>query len=285
MNKLVLLAVVVVAACQADNRNIDRKLEEMSKDLKDIKQQIARGGAGAQAPRPARVEPDLAKTYAVQIAGDPADGPADAKVTIVKAFDYACPFCERVRGTMDDLRKKYGNDLRFVFKQMVVHPQLATVSAFTSCAAYKQGKFLQMDQLLWEKGFKVRQFDKDPTGEGGGQAQHCWETPAGCSIALGFAQELGLNIDKFKADMKGECQAMVQKDQREMQSFGVNGTPAFFINGRFLSGAQPIDKFITLIDEELKKANERIQAGTPAASYYQQYVLDKGLKQLERPAQ
>src|SRR3954470_6800498 len=98
MIKLVLLAGVVVAACQADNRNIERKLDEMAKDIRDMKQQIGRGGAGAQAPRaPARAEPDRAKTYAVPIDGDAVDGPADAKVTLIKAYDYACPFCERVR--------------------------------------------------------------------------------------------------------------------------------------------------------------------------------------------
>ncbi|HEU4731810.1 MAG TPA: thioredoxin domain-containing protein [Kofleriaceae bacterium] len=285
MNKLILLAVVVAAACAPDTRNDTKVLERKIDDLsKKIDQMIARGGPGAAAPRPARAEPDRAKTYAVPIDGDPVDGPADAKVTLVKAYDYACPYCEKVRDTMDDLRKKYGNDLRIVFKQFVVHPQVATAGALAVCAANKQGKFLQMDKLLWDKGFKGRQFDKDATGDGG-QTQKCWDAPAGCPVVLGFAQELGLNADKFKADMKGECQALIQKDQRELQVLGVGATPSFFINGRFLSGAMPIDNFVTLIDEELKKANERIQAGTPAASYYQQVVLDKGLKQLEKPAQ
>jgi protein-disulfide isomerase len=280
MNKLVLVAVVLVAACQADNRNLERKIDDLNKKLDQV---IARGGAGAAAPRPTRVEPDRAKTYAMPIDGDPFDGPADAKITIVKAYDYACPFCERVRDTMDELRKKYGNDLRIVFKQLVVHPQQATSGALAVCAANKQGKFLQMDQLLWDKGFKGRQFDKDATD--GGQTQRCWESAAGCPIILGFAQELGLNADKLKADMKGDCQQLLQKDMRDLQALGVSATPAFFNNGRYLSGAQPIDQFVTLIDEELKKANERVQAGTPAASYYQQFVLDKGLKQLEKPAQ
>ena len=282
MNKLVLLAVVVVAACQPDTRNLERKIDDLSKKLDQV---VARGGAGAAAPRPSRAEPDRAKTYAVPVDGDPADGPADAKVTLVKAYDYACPYCEKVRDTMEDLRKKYGNDLRIVFKQFVVHPQVATASALAVCAANKQGKFLQMDQLLWDKGFKARQFDKDATAEAGGQAQRCWESAAGCPVVVGFAQELGLNADKFKADMKGECQALMQKDMRELQALGVGATPSFFVNGRFLSGAMPIDNFVALIDEELKKANEKIQAGTPAGSYYQQVILDKGLKQLEKPAQ
>jgi protein-disulfide isomerase len=284
MNKLVLLAVVMVAACQADNRNLEHKVDELGKKLDQVLAQGGRG-AGAAAPRPARAEPDRAKTYAVPVDGDPVDGPADAKVTLVKAYDYACPYCEKVRDTMEDLRKKYGNDLRIVFKQFVVHPQVATASALAVCAANKQGKFLQMDQLLWDKGFKARAFDKDATAEAGGQAQRCWESAAGCPVVLGFAQELGLNADKFKADMKGECQALIQKDQRELQALAVGATPSFFVNGRFLSGAMPIENFVTLIDEELKKANERIQAGTPAASYYQQVVIDKGLKTVERPAQ
>ena len=241
-------------------------------------------GQGAAPQRPQRAEPDRAKTYAMPIEGDPFEGPADAKVTLVKAYDYACPYCERIRPTMDDLKKKYGNDLRIVFKQFVVHPQTATAPALAVCAAAKQGKLAPMDNLLWDKGFKVRQFDKDvPAAEAGGQSQKCWDTDAGCPIVVGFAQELGLDIPKFKADMKG-CQALIQKDMRDLQQLGVGATPSFFINGRFLSGAMPMDNFVTLIDEELKKANEKIQAGVPAASYYDQVILAQGLKQLDKPA-
>jgi protein-disulfide isomerase len=280
MNKLMLLGVVVVAACSPDNRGLDKKLDDLTKKV-DMLLQQPRAGAAAQ-QRPARNEPDRAKVYALPVEGDPFDGPADAKVTLVKAYDYACPYCEKVRETMEDLRKKYGNDLRIVFKQFVVHPQVATAPALAVCAANKQGKFLQMDALLWDKGFKARAFDKDATAEAGGQTQKCWESAAGCPIVNGFAQELGLNVDKFKADMKGECQAQIQRDQRELQALSVSATPSFFVNGRFMAGAMPMENFVTLIDEELKKANEKIQAGTPAASYYQQVVLDKGLKTVEK---
>ena len=119
-----------------------------------------------------------------------------------------------------------------------------------------------------------RQFDPDK----------CWEADAGCPLLTGWAQEIGLKVDQFKADMKG-CTAAVQKDMRDLQAFGVGATPSFFINGRFISGAVPIDQFTAVIDEELKKANERVQQGTPAAQYYQQWVMDKGLKALEAPKQ
>ncbi len=148
--------------------------------------------------------------------------------------------------------------------------------ALAFCAAAKQGKFVEMNNLIWDKGFKARQLDTSDVDGG----KKCWEVDDGCKNVVGYAQELQLDVAKFKADMKESCQQLVQTDIKSMQQFSVNGTPGFFINGRFIGGAVPIENFITLIDEELKKANERIQQGTPAASYYQQWVLDKGLKSL-----
>ena len=295
MNKLVLLSLVAaVTACQSDNRNIEKKLDELSRKIDNM---AARGGPAGAAPRAPRPEPDRAKTYAVPIDNDPFDGPADAKVTLVKAYDYACPYCEKVRGTMDDLKKKYGNDLRIVYKQLVIHPKNAMVGALAFCAAAKQGKHREMDALIWDKGFNVRQLDltdvplaqppaekpadgQAPAPPARPQTVKCWDHPDGCKNVYGYAAELGLNMDKFKADMKGECTTMIANDGRSLGQFSVSATPAFFVNGRFLSGAQPIEQFVMLIDEELKKANERIAQGTPAASYYQQWVLEKGMKSL-----
>jgi protein-disulfide isomerase len=158
-----------------------------------------------------------------------------------------------------------------VRKHLVVHPTTAMSGALAYCAASKQGKTMEMDNLIWERSFKARKYDPD----------RCWEQEAGCPLINEFAQELKLDLNKLKADMKGSCNQVIQADMRDLQKFGVGATPSFFINGRFMSGAMPIDNFITLIDEEMKKANERIQQGTPAAQYYQQWVIDKGLKTLE----
>ena len=96
-----------------------------------------------------------------------------------------------------------------------------------------------------------------------------------------IAGEVGLNMDKFHADTTGECPKIVQSDQQLMQGFGVGGTPAFFINGRFQSGGGPPERFKPLIEEELKKADERIgKDGVSAANYYQKWVLEKGKKQI-----
>ena len=175
---------------------------------------------------------------------------------------------------------------------MVVHPNNAMAGSLAFCAANEQGKSKQMDDLIWDKGFKQRQLDNSavsppaekggappgaPPAPGGGK---CWDQPEGCAFVVGYATELGLNMDKFKADMKGKCQQIVQKDMKDLQQLGVGATPSFFVNGRFLSGAMPIENFSALIDEELKKANERIQQGTAAAEYYQQWIVGKGQKTL-----
>jgi predicted DsbA family dithiol-disulfide isomerase len=118
-----------------------------------------------------------------------------------------------------------------------------------------------MYDLIWEKGFNA----------GRNLSQENMEKLAG---------EVGLNMGKFKADMEGDCKKIVEQEQAEMRAVGARGTPAFFINGRFLSGAQPIENFKAIIDDELKKANDRIAKGTPVANYYEEWVLKKGKKTL-----
>ena len=158
--------------------------------------------------------------------------------------------------------KDYGDDIKIVFKHYVVHPQTATLPAQAACAGHMQGKFSEMEKLIWTKGYDAgRNFSQDNLES--------------------MAKELGLNMDKFKADMSGPCVQKVKTDQRELAAVGARGTPAFFINGRFLSGARPIDQFKAIIDQELKKANEIIAKGTPVEKYYNEHVLKKGLKKLE----
>jgi predicted DsbA family dithiol-disulfide isomerase len=117
-----------------------------------------------------------------------------------------------------------------------------------------------MEALIWEKAFKVRDFSKDNMEK--------------------LAGEIGLDMGRFKSDMDGACKQLIQKDQRELAKVGVRGTPGFFINGRFLGGARPIDQFKKLIDEEMKKANDRISKGTKLENYYTVWVLKKGKKQI-----
>jgi protein-disulfide isomerase len=202
-------------------------------------------------------EPDPAATYAVPIDGNFAVGPADAPITLVLAFDFACPYCHRLRSTLAELQQTYGRQLRIVYKNFVVHPDTATLPALAACAAGAQGKFADMEALLWARGF-----------EAGGYSRELVEALAG---------ELKLDQKRFVADLDGTaCKAQLARDQEQLARLGVSGTPASFVNGRLVSGAQPREAFEALVDEQLKLANERITAGTPAADYYRVWVLEKG---------
>ena len=252
-------AALVLGACQQDNKDVIKKLDEISKKLDKI-QATGVGGAAPQQRPAQRPGPDPTKTYGFPVDDLPAIGNPNALVTVVKAYEYACPFCEKVRPTEDQLFKDYGDKIRIVYAPFVVHPQIATLPQQAACAGYKQGKFKEMNDLLWEKAFKTRQFE--------------------AANLENLAKEAGLDMGKYAADMKEACPAWVNAKQAVASGFGVGATPAFFINGRFLSGAQPLPAFKQLIDEELKKAEAAIASGAPAASFYKSVIVEKGLKKM-----
>jgi protein-disulfide isomerase len=254
-------------AAPSRSAQLERKLEDLQMKLDAVKTDLKHANPAPMVRRP---EPSKDKTFAIKAEGHPSTGPADAKVTLVFAYDYASPFAEKSRETLAALRTKYGNDLRVVYRTLLVHPRIVTVSAMAACAADKQKKFPAFDALLWDKGFNQRQYDE----------HECWQAPKGCPIVLGFAKELKLNTARFKADMLS-CEAEVAADTRELSEAAIHATPTSFINGRFLQGAQPLENFAALIDEELAKATERITAGTPKASYYKEWVIGKGLPRVE----
>jgi len=160
--------------------------------------------------------------------------------------------------------KDYKGDIKIVYKHFVVHPSTATIPALAACAANKQGKFTGMEKLIWEKGYGQR-------AQGGLSKDNMDK----------IAKEAGLDMGQYAKDMDGACKADIQKDQGHLRAVGVSGTPAFFINGRFLSGARPVDQFKAIIDEELKKANSRIgDGGATTENYYQKWVIEKGKKKL-----
>ena len=99
-----------------------------------------------------------------------------------------------------------------------------------------------------------------------------------------WAGEIGLNMAKFKADMTSHAhKANIEQDSKDGTAAGASGTPSFFVNGRPLVGAQPFDSFKTIIDEELKKADELIKKGTPLDKLYEKIMQD--LPKTAPPAQ
>ena len=106
----------------------------------------------------------------------------------------------------------------------------------------------------------------------------------GATLGCGSNRLTALRTAKFAADMKS-CEADVKSSMAAMQSFAVTGIPTFFINGRVLTGAQPQASFEAIIDEEIKKADAKIKAGTKPAKYYQEWVIDRGEKSIKAPSE
>lgn len=222
-----------------------------------------------QAQAEERKEPAPDAVFAVAVAEDVkaglVEGPATAPVTIVKAFDFACPYCMQVNTTMDELVKEYGGKVRVVYKNMVVHPTTAMNGHLASCAASKQGKYTAFKDAFWEKAFTpyAQSQGKDPS-------------KLGKENILAIAKDLGLDTGKLAADMDGaECKKLINDDMAELAKFNVSSTPTFFINGKVVPGALPKEAFKTIIDERLKVAEA---SGVSGAEYYEKEVIGKGEK-------
>lgn len=209
---------------------------------------------------PPRREPDQALTYGVPVGTSPSVGSPKAKVTLIMAGEFACPYCRKAWDTVEDLRKKYGADLRVVYKSFVVHPKVATLAAHAACAAAHQGKFHEMAELLWVKAFDARSFDQ--------------------ANIDAIAKEAKLDMKRYHADLTGPCPAEVTAENAEMAKFGVGATPSFFINGRYFAGALPEEQFSALIDEEAAKADTAIKGGVKPETFYDTEIVGKGLKEL-----
>jgi protein-disulfide isomerase len=250
---LAFLLSLAAIACTNSAGADAKRLEALEVKMTAIDQRLAKlegflaPYVNRQPPEP-EAEPDPKVTYSVPIAGAPFVGPAVAPVTIVKAFDYACGYCEKSRATTDQLLKDYGKKVRLVYKNFIVHPEVATQAALAACAAAQQNKFSELEELIWEKGFKAQDLS----------AEHL----------EALAKEAKLDMGRFDAAVKGQdCAERVATDQAELGRLGVNGTPAWFINGRALSGALPVEAFKKVIDEELAKAQAAIAECTPVDDY------------------
>ncbi len=172
---------------------------------------------------------------AVSDGGRPARGPAKAPVTIIEFSDYECPFCKRASSTVAEVLKHYGDKVRFVHRDFPLSfHQHARLAAEAAACANAQGKFWEYHDRLW----KVDALSESRLKE--------------------LAKETGLDQAKFDDCLQKRPHASeIDRDIAEAQEAGVNGTPAFFINGRMLSGAQPFEAFKQLIDEELARAGQQ----------------------------
>ena len=174
---------------------------------------------------------------------DPFIGPEDAAVTIIEFSEFLCPYCQRFAlQTLPQIKQAYEGKVRYVYRDFIVHGEPATkISEATECAD-DQEKFWEYHDHLWENYSTLGQ-----------QAQTGMD--ALTTTLKGYASDLGLDTATFNDCLDtGKRTAEVQKDSQDARAYGVTGTPAFFINGRLVSGAQPFSVFQQVIDAALEEA-------------------------------
>lgn len=194
--------------------------------------------APAQAP-PARPQPDPSDVLYVPIDRSPTKGSEKALVTWVIFSEFQCPFCDRIRPTVAQMQELFGDKLRIVYKHnpLDFHPR-AEPAARASIAAQNQGKFWEYHDLLFSNM-------SDLSDE----------------AFIRHAEALGLNLDKFRADMASEETASRVKADMELgRRIAAQGTPHSFINGVRVRGAAPAPQFEQVIRDQIAKA----EALTPA---------------------
>jgi protein-disulfide isomerase len=194
-----------------------------------------------------RASLDEDRVYPVQIGDSPVRGPADAPITIIAFSDFQCPFCARGHQTMEQLRARYGDQIRFVFKHFPLPGHLMGARASqASFAAAEVGKFWEFHDAVFEFGGR---FDDQDLAD--------------------LTDALGVPRARLEAALSTQqYDPRIEADLALCTSLMVDGTPAYFINGRPIVGAHPLMDFRMLIAEELDRvAQARAQGVAPADIY------------------
>jgi len=273
MRALTLLTLALTgcaASSEARQAAVEDEVKKMRADVSALREELATVRArqdqlaskvdGVMRTAPSRQrEPDPAKVYAVDVGDSPVRGGtrAQARVTIVEFSDFQCPFCARGQPTIAYLLDKYGDELRVVYKHnpLPFHAQAMPAAVATVCA-HAQGKFWPMHDTIFARPALIRDEDLE---------RH--------------ARDLQLDMRRWTMCVAGgAARARVEEDMAVAARFGARGTPTFFINGHFVSGAQPADVFSSIIDAELEKSRASV---IPIADYYEQVVVQAGAKAVD----
>lgn len=170
----------------------------------------------------------------ISVDDDPAQGDPKAPIVLVEFSDFQCPYCKKTRPTLDRLMKEYKGKIHYVFRDFPLsfHKQAVDAAHAANCAG-EQKKYWEYNHELWENQAIIKD---------------------GMNTLKKISETVGLNAKQFDACMESKkFVAEIDKDQNEGSAAGVSGTPAYFINGIFLNGAQPYESFKEIIDEELKR--------------------------------
>jgi protein-disulfide isomerase len=181
-------------------------------------------------------QPALGEVIEVSVDGRPSRGPTDAKVTIVEFTDYECSYCARYhQETFRPLIAEYEDRVKYVirnFPLVPIHPHAAKAAEAAECAR-EQGRFWEYHGLLFDRQAAL---DEESLTR--------------------YAAELGLDESGFAACLlSGRNAEVVRADLEDGVSYGVAGTPTFFVNGRKLEGLQPLTAMKRIIDEAERESD------------------------------
>lgn len=174
----------------------------------------------------------------VDVGHFPPLGDKNAKITIVEFADFQCPFCRNfLENTLSEVKKDYidKGKVKFYYRNFAFLGSESTWAAEASECANEQDKFWEFHDYLFahQQGENLGTFSKDNLKK--------------------FATELGFDTQKFSGCLDSEkYKTNVEKDLAEGRQAGVSGTPATFVNGMLIGGAQPYSNFKAIIDEKLK---------------------------------
>src|SRR5207248_4531087 len=179
--------------------------------------------------------------------------------------DFQCPFCGRVEPTLRQILDTYKGDVKLVWRNQPLsfHPN-ALPAAKAAMAAHKQGKFWQMHELMFKNQTQLSEAKYEE-----------------------WAREIGLDLARWKKDKDSpEIAAAVTADASYGQQVGADGTPAFFINGRFVSGAMPFETFKPIIDDQIQKAAAALKRGVKQEKLYETLIAEnvRAAGEVQQPA-
>lgn len=201
--------------------------------IEDIFSNVQGGQPQAQPQEPgsgARVE--------VNVDDDPGIGSPDAPVTIIEFSDFRCPYCGRfATETFQSLLDEYGEYIYFVYRDFaILGPESISAAVAAECADDQEQFWMYHDLLFANQSILSR------------------------ATYIDFAEQLDMNVATFTGCIDNETHLEeVQADSSTAQQLGATGTPTFFINGRYVSGAQPFDVFARIIEEELESAGIEVE--------------------------
>jgi len=195
----------------------------------------------------------------IAVGDSPVRGPVDAPVTVVEFADFQCPYCKKGWRIMKRLREDYPDRVRVVLKHFPLASHAnARPAARVAMAAGKQG-----EEYLWTMQDRLYEHQSE------------WAEGDVREMAVDWAEEVGLDVEKFERDLEQKRDAFnrrIQKDSKLGGELGVEGVPHFFVNGTRVAGVYDYSKFEQVVEDRLAEIEKLREKGTPTDQLYRRAV-------------